>query len=240
MNNNNNLHSDSNHDQDSNHDEDMSNPSDHTDPSNQLRHTRRVTIITVSTNRITNKQEQDDDELCRCGDPNSHKDECSLYCGLAPCHDKLVKFPKCSHYIHETCLEQLLCTRMSKCPLCRSSIDSWRRSCHYQQIEEEISNRFQSDTEQAILLSQKMYDQEQRKQKAAKRESRSGTRDRDESEGRNRERSRSRERDNSNRREGRERSSHHRDHHRERYERHSNTRNRSWNNRNNRNNRRYS
>ena len=70
---------------------------------------------------------------------------CSLWLCSFPLPQ--VKLPKCDHYLHEECLEQLLYTRLSKCPLCRSSVDQWRRSKHYHHIEEEIAQAFRADTD---------------------------------------------------------------------------------------------
>ena len=93
-------------------------------------------------------------EICPCGDPlNNHKQSCSLYCGMYPCEDDMVKLPQCQHFMHQQCLERLLYIRLSCCPLCRSSINTIRTSKHYQVIEKEISLTFQNDTQQAIRLS---------------------------------------------------------------------------------------
>ena len=71
---------------------------------------------------------------------------------MQPCEDELIKFPKCSHFIHQGCLENLLYTRLSKCPLCRSSIDEWRRAKHYAKIEKEIADKFADDTERGTFV----------------------------------------------------------------------------------------
>lgn len=101
----------------------------------------------------------DDDEKCKCGDTSKHEFECALYCGQFPCADKLIKLPKCDHRLHDNCLQQLLFTRMSSCPLCRSSINLWRTTKHYDQIEKEIEKQFDLDTAEAIRLSQEVYQQ---------------------------------------------------------------------------------
>ena len=116
-----------------------------------------TTIHHPMTDKIDNKT--DKIEICPCGDPTSHKYECSLYCGMFTCEDEMVKLPKCDHRIHQQCLESLLYTRLSSCPLCRSSINSIRTSKHYQKIEREIALQFQSDTELAIRLSREMFQQ---------------------------------------------------------------------------------
>jgi len=149
--------------------------------------------------------ENDDDEVCKCGDPSSHHFECALYCGFPPCHDKLVKLPKCEHRLHEECLDQLLFTRLSKCPLCRSSIDQWRRTHHYHRIEEEIADAFRADTDLALRLSKEMFEEEERQRKALEKkkakktasESSERTRERDRDRDRNRNRSSNRSEENS-------------------------------------------
>ena len=110
-----------------------------------------------SVDIINDELDNNNNNKCPCGDPKSHEYDCSLYCGQFPCQDKLVKLPNCIHRIHEKCLDSLLFTRLSKCPLCRSSIDCWRKTKHYQKIEKEISKQFQLDTQEAIRLSQEMY-----------------------------------------------------------------------------------
>lgn len=107
----------------------------------------------LNNSNLNNNNNLNKIDLCPCGDPLNHKNSCSLYCGMYPCEDDMVKLPQCQHFMHQQCLEQLLYTRMSSCPLCRSSINSLRTHKHYQVIEKEIRARFQSDTDRAIRLS---------------------------------------------------------------------------------------
>jgi hypothetical protein len=77
---------------------------------------------------------------------------CSLNCGDNSRED-LVQLPSCDHEMHAECLEGLLLTRASTCPLCRSSIESLRTSLHYAEIDREIEESWQVDLARAIEMS---------------------------------------------------------------------------------------
>ena len=77
---------------------------------------------------------------------------CALNCGEHS-REGLVKLPSCDHEMHEECLNGLLLTRASCCPLCRSSIESLRTSAHYSEIDKEIEESWQADLARAMAMS---------------------------------------------------------------------------------------
>jgi hypothetical protein len=77
---------------------------------------------------------------------------CALNCGDNRKED-LTKLPSCDHEMHSECLEGLLNTRNSTCPLCRSSIESLRRNEHFTEIDKEIEEAWQADLARAMAMS---------------------------------------------------------------------------------------
>mmetsp|Transcript_40547 Transcript_40547/g.50006 ORF Transcript_40547/g.50006 Transcript_40547/m.50006 type:complete len:226 (-) Transcript_40547:99-776(-) len=90
---------------------------------------------------------------CLCGKPETHEYECMLNCGEPPCFDKIVTLPNCTHKLHQKCVDKLLYTRLGCCPICRSSINEWREDEHWNEIDTQIDNIFEDETQQAIQMS---------------------------------------------------------------------------------------
>ena len=80
---------------------------------------------------------------------------CSLNCGDCSEED-LVQLPECSHMMHKACLEGLLSTRASSCPICRSSIESLRRDDHFAKIDAEIEEQWEADLAAALAQSMQL------------------------------------------------------------------------------------
>merc|ERR1719231_1015765 len=94
--------------------------------------------------------------ICYCKKPETHKNidtNCAANCGEPECFDKMSELPNCQHKMHDKCIDKLLFTRLSCCPICRSSVNTWRTSKHYAVIDREINNTFEDDTERAIRQS---------------------------------------------------------------------------------------
>jgi hypothetical protein len=81
---------------------------------------------------------------------------CALNCGDTSKGGSggLTKLPACEHEMHADCLEGLLNTRGSSCPMCRSSIESLRTSKHFTNIDKEIEDSWQQDLARAIAMSE--------------------------------------------------------------------------------------
>ena len=77
---------------------------------------------------------------------------CSLNCGDNTA-ENLVKLPNCEHEMHVDCLEGLLCTRSSTCPLCRASIECLRKNHHFTKIDQEIEAAWAADLARAMAAS---------------------------------------------------------------------------------------
>lgn len=77
---------------------------------------------------------------------------CALNCGDNSV-DTLVKLPACEHKMHQACLEGLLKTRASACPLCRASLENLRTQQHFAVIDREIENQLEADIAAAIAAS---------------------------------------------------------------------------------------
>merc|ERR1712039_252296 len=77
--------------------------------------------------------------------------ECSVYCGDEDCSN--LTCLDCGHWAHPECLDHLLRTHGSSCPLCKASIDHLRTDAHYDAIDEYIEEQYQEDLEAAIAAS---------------------------------------------------------------------------------------